>query len=85
MEKVYAIRTKSGEVIGDVKGEFEHTRIACAGAVTIDGTPVNKFGVQLSLNRHDLDKAMDLPRFKRMEKNGQVFVTNYYNTIDSDE
>lgn len=77
--KTYAITHKS-RVIGDVHGIFDAGRVACAGAVTIDGSPVNKFGAQLSLNKSHLDAATELPRFKRMEKDGEVFVTNYYNT-----
>ena len=81
--KTYAVTHKGG-VIGDVHGIFDAGRVACAGAVTIEGSPVNKFGVQLSLNKGDLEKAIDLPRFRRMEKNGEVFVMNYYNTLEDD-
>lgn len=80
MEKVYAVVAKGDKVMGDVRGEFEQGQVAFAGAVTIDGSPVNKFGVSLSLQKRHLDAAIDLPRLRRMEhtvgENTHVFITH---------
>lgn len=77
--RTYAV-TVNGQLRGTFNGDVERGRISIAGAVTRDGSPVNRATAQLHTDPVMIEKAeeLKLPVFELKEHSGIEFITDWY-------